>query len=606
MPKTPEEVRSYYQQQLDTYAKNLDQTKKQIRKTALFRISSFLLTVIGIYISSGFGWLPITIVSLVGFGLFVYFVIKHAQLFKQRQWLEAFIKINQTEMELLSGNTDQQPEGKQFITPDHPFIDDLDIFGKRSLFQLINRCATNGGTARLASTLSSPLKNIDQLEQRQNSIKELCGKPEWRQEFQATGELNTEEAHDVDEIKSWAASTKISFQTFFYKLMLILNPVLGFGVIVAIAFNGLGFGFFILFLFVPFAIVGTKIAQINHEHSQLSRRGDLLKRYAELFGLVEKETFESDLLAKAKSQLSSGEHSAKMSLASLSDISAKLDYRLNLLAGLFLNIFFLWDIRQCIRLEKWKANHQKDLNNWFDTLFEIDELNSFAGFAFNHPDSVYPDFSNAAFELTATNAKHPFIATTSSVGNEIHISGWKQFQIITGANMAGKSTYLRTVGINLLLAMTGAPVLADQFTFTPVDLFTGIKTTDSLQDGESYFFAELKRLKYIIDLLADGKQLFIILDEILRGTNSADKQKGSKALISQLVRLGASGMIATHDLSLGELIKSFPENIKNKRFEVEITNDELVFDYQLKDGISQNLNASFLMEKMGIVLGDKS
>jgi len=606
MPKTPEEVRSYYQQQLEAQLRNLDHTKNRIRKTSIFRISSFLLTILGIYISSGFGWIPIAIVTIVGFGLFIYFVIKHAQLFRQRKWLEALVKISRNELELLVGNTDQQVEGKQFITPNHTFIEDLDIFGKRSLFQLINRCATNGGTESLASTLSNPLKDKMQLNQRQFAIKELCGKSEWRQEFQATGELNKEEANDVAEIKRWAASHKDSFQTTFYKVMLILNPLLGFGVVLAIAFNLIGFGFFTLFLILPFVIVGTKIAQINHEHSQLSKRGDVLKRYAELFGLVEKETFKSDLLSKAKSQLSSGEHSAKIAVASLSDISSKLDYRLNLPVALLLNIFFLWDIRQCIRLEKWKSNHQKDLDNWFDTLFEIDELNSFSGFAFNHPNSVYPTFSAAAFELSAINAKHPFIAVNSSVGNEIHISGWKQFHIITGANMAGKSTYLRTVGINLVLAMTGAPVLADQFTFTPVDLFTGIKTTDSLQDGESYFFAELKRLKHIIDLLNDGKQLFIILDEILRGTNSADKQKGSKALISQLVRLGTSGMIATHDLSLGELKKSFPENIQNKRFEVEITNDELVFDYKLKEGISQNLNASFLMEKMGIVLEDES
>ena len=606
MPKTLEEVRSYYQQQLEAQLRNLDHTKNRIRKTSIFRISSFLLTILGIYISSGFGWIPIAIVTIVGFGLFIYFVIKHAQLFRQRKWLEALVKISRNELELLLGNTDQQVEGKQFITPDHAFIEDLDIFGKRSLFQLINRCATNGGTGCLASTLSNPLKDKMQLTQRQFAIKELCEKSEWRQEFQATGELNKEEANDVDEIKKWAASHKDSFQTSFYKVMLILNPLLGFGIVLAIAFNLIGFGFFTLFLILPFVIVGTKIAQINHEHSQLSKRGDVLKRYAELFGLVEKETFKSDLLSKAKSQLSSGEHSAKIAVASLSDISSKLDYRLNLPVALLLNIFFLWDIRQCIRLEKWKSNHQKDLDNWFDTLFEIDELNSFTGFAFNHPNSVYPTFSAAAFELSAINAKHPFIAVNSSIGNEIHISGWEQFHIITGANMAGKSTYLRTVGINLVLAMTGAPVLADQFTFTPVDLFTGIKTTDSLQDGESYFFAELKRLKHIIDLLDDGKQLFIILDEILRGTNSADKQKGSKALISQLVRLGTSGMIATHDLSLGELKKSFPENIQNKRFEVEITNDELVFDYKLKEGISQNLNASFLMEKMGIVLEDEN
>jgi DNA mismatch repair ATPase MutS len=182
------------------------------------------------------------------------------------------------------------------------------------------------------------------------------------------------------------------------------------------------------------------------------------------------------------------------------------------------------------------------------------------------------------------------------------MEGFGQFRIITGANMAGKSTYLRTVGINLVLAMTGSPVLANSFVFSPVDVFTGIKTSDSLQAGESYFFAELKRLKEIIVQLEKGKTLFVILDEILRGTNSADKQKGSKALIRQLIQMKASGLIATHDLALGELADFFPENIKNQRFEVEIENNELKFDYLLKEGISQNLNATSLMKKMGITL----
>jgi DNA mismatch repair ATPase MutS len=255
-----------------------------------------------------------------------------------------------------------------------------------------------------------------------------------------------------------------------------------------------------------------------------------------------------------------------------------------------------------IRLEKWKSRNDRKLEKWFDSLYAVDELNSFAGFAFNHPEVVYPVFSEKDFKLEASGMKHPFIDRRTCVGNDSHIKGWKDFQVITGANMAGKSTYLRTVGINLVLAMTGGPVLAKSFVFKPVDLFTSITTSDSLQDGESYFFAELKRLKQMIDLLENGNKMFIILDEILRGTNSADKRKGSKSLISQLVRLGASGFIATHDLALGELKKEFPEHVENKRFEVEIINDELYFDYKLKEGISQNLNATFLMKKMGITV----
>jgi len=318
--------------------------------------------------------------------------------------------------------------------------------------------------------------------------------------------------------------------------------------------------------------------------------------------MIENESFESDLLNKQKSVISASPKSTQKAIKKLSQILAAFDYRLNIIVGIMLNIFFLWDILQCIRLEKWKHTYGSEMTAAFEALFTFDELNSLAGFAFSRTASVFPEFSNKEFVLKADDAKHPFISEKNNVGNEININGWGKFQIITGANMAGKSTYLRTVGINMVLAMTGAPVLAKSFVMKPVDIFTGIKTTDSLQDGESYFFAELKRLKEIINTLEKGSNLFIILDEILRGTNSKDKHNGSEGLVKQLIKLNASGMIATHDLALGQLEKTFPEQVINKRFEVEIENNELVFDYKLKDGISQNLNATFLMKKMGITV----
>jgi hypothetical protein len=384
--------------------------------------------------------------------------------------------------------------------------------------------------------------------------------------------------------------------------MLFINPIIGFVVLFLIIFGILNPSAFLLFLIIPSALLMPKIGLINKEHMQLSRKSETFEKYAGLLNLVENENFKAQILVDAKNLLISDEHAASKSIGKLANISAAFDYRLNLLVGLLLNIFFLWDIRQAIRLENWKKENSAFVSDWFDKLAQIDELSSFAGFAFNHPTSVYPEFSDAAFVFKANNLKHPFISDEVSVGNDVKFTGWQQFHIVTGANMAGKSTYLRTVGINMVLAMTGCPVLADEFLLTPAELFTGIKTSDSLQDGESYFFAELKRLEMMIRRLEKGEPMFIILDEILRGTNSADKQKGSKALISQLVKLGASGMIATHDLTLGELASVFKDHVINKRFEVETENNELVFDYKLKEGISQNLNASFLMKKMGITM----
>ena len=190
------------------------------------------------------------------------------------------------------------------------------------------------------------------------------------------------------------------------------------------------------------------------------------------------------------------------------------------------------------------------------------------------------------------------------VRNGISIEKRPFFIIITGANMAGKSTYLRTVGINYLLACIGAPVWAKQMEIFPARLITSLRTSDSLTDNESYFFAELKRLKLIIDKLQAGEDLFIILDEILKGTNSVDKQKGSFALIKQFMSMNANGIIATHDLLLSSLANSFPKNIRNYCFEADITNNELTFSYKMRDGVAQNMNACFLMKKMGIAVID--
>lgn len=603
MFKTPENINRFFQQQLLEYNSLLAKTKKRIHQTAWLRISIFVLTVIGIYIGTTLGMWWVIGIGLSGFGIFISLAIKHAKLFKTKQWYQTLHGINQKETLLLQGITEGQNEGKEYLREEHPFTFNLDIFGKRSLFQLIDRSAIQGGRKALSEILNTPLKDKKLLLQRQQAISELKDKPKWRQHFQATGLLSEENKNAVEEIFNWMNSTPQSFNTLFYKVMLVLNPLIGFTIVALIGLGVLNYTTFLLFLVLPFVLVGTKIGGINKEHSLLSKKTGQFQKYAHLFHFIENEKFESDLLTKEKDKLSSESHSAHQGIHQLSKITKAFDYRLNMIVGLFLNIFFLWDILQFIRIENWKKANSQYVKSWFSVLFLFDEINSFSGFAFSHPDAVFPTFS-ADFEIKASDVRHPFIAPKNSVGNDISVTGWSQFNIVTGANMAGKSTYLRTVGINLIMAMTGLPVLAKSFAFQPVDVFTGIKTSDSLQDGESYFFAELKRLKALIDLLESGQQTFIILDEILRGTNSADKQKGSLGLIRQFIRLGASGMIATHDLALGELVKSYPENIQNKRFEVEIENNELVFDYKLKEGISQNLNATFLMKKMGITLED--
>jgi len=592
---------SFFQKQVDDYSAQLFSVKQTIRKTSILRISVFLITVLGIYLASSTnGWMVLGI-SMIGLSFFAFLVIKHVRLFQKKTRLERLLQINKNELLLLVRNTKNQLPGTEYLSVEHPFAVDLDVFGEGSLFQLLDRSATQRGRDLLAEGLLAPDLSSDVILKRQQAIAELQQIPLWRQEFQAIGTAEKTDKLAIDNLLRWSGIETGLWNKPIYKILIVITPLLGLGTVVLINLGILSFGAFLMFLLLPLIVLGSKLSTINREHDLLGKKTELLGKYATLFEKIESQNFHSELLKKEQLNLSTSASPAALAFKQLRAISKAFDYRLNILIGIPLDIFFLWDILQLMRLEKWKKTYGKEMPHWFDALSKVDDLCSFAGFAFQHTEAIFPDLIND-FGLEGKNVKHPFIATQKCVGNPINIQSWAQFQIITGANMAGKSTYLRTIGVNLLLAMCGAPVLADRFVFKPVQLFTGIKTSDSLQDGESYFFAELKRLQEIIQRLEKGEKLFIILDEILRGTNSKDKQKGSRALLRQLIRLGASGLVATHDLALGGLADDFPENIVNKRFEVEIENNQLVFDYQLKEGISQNLNATFLMKKMGITL----
>jgi DNA mismatch repair ATPase MutS len=292
---------------------------------------------------------------------------------------------------------------------------------------------------------------------------------------------------------------------------------------------------------------------------------------------------------------------ASRSIKSLSAILTALDNRLNFVSWALLNGLFIWDILHMVRLESWQKKHSNDVQQWFEVTGEIDVLNCFASFRFNRPDTIFPLITEGSFQVDAKEAGHPLIDPEKRVDNAIRIREG-EFILITGANMAGKSTYLRTIGVNFVLAMAGAPVCADSFSFTPTRIFTSIRTADSLQENESYFYAELKRLKSIIDALKEGDKLFIILDEILKGTNSTDKHAGSEALLKQFLSFKTTGIVATHDVSLGVLQEKYPDNIRNHCFEVDIQGNQLFFDYKLRNGISKNMNATILMREMGITI----
>jgi len=598
--KNRDSIKETYQSRYDRLDLEYEKVKKRIQNISILRISTFLTGVVLIYFASGFSALHVIVVVAVFLPAFIVSVVWHTKSHRKRDELKRLLNINKNELDALDGKYDQFDNGNEFHDDDHHFAGDLDIFGEGSIFQYLNRTSTIIGKTKLAGWFLNPEKDIEVIGSRQKSVNDLNEKLDWRQKFQSVGLWISESKEDKQGILDWF-KLPTDYQKGIFTFLIYTMPVLSTFMLLMLIMDYINFQVFTIYILIPLGIAFSQFRKIQAKHELVSRKSELLRKYSRLIGLIESEDFSSPALTAHQTSLKS-EHNASEAIRKLSKIVNALDARLNIFGWLFLNYFILWDILQARRLEQWRETNRDNVPEWFDALSEFDALNSLGGFAYNHPGFILPQPVRNAFQLEATACGHPLIQPGARVDNPISFSNWGQFVIITGANMAGKSTYLRTVAVNFILAMVGAPVCATEFRFNPALIFTSIRTKDNLLQNESYFFAELKRLKAIIDELEKGNRLFIVLDEILKGTNSKDKQTGSKALLKQLIRYGASGLIATHDLALGGLIDEYPGNIRNMRFEVEIRNDELEFDYKLKDGISRNLNATFLMKKMGITI----
>ena len=596
-----EEKKEIYENLLEKYDKLFGQSRKTGRQLSMLRLAVFLAGIIFIYIFASSGSITgVVFSSVITVFLFIIIVKYHSGIINKKRIYEAFIKVNKDELKALKGETEQFKDGKEFGDPGHPFANDIDIFGKRSLFQFLDRSATHPGYKKLAGRLLDPEMNSETILKRQEAVADLKENLDWRQRFRATGLTIDDDGSGKQRIINWIRQKPL-FGNIIFKILIYVIPPVTVLMSILLSSGYIDFQVFMVWLLVPWGIAGGVSGRTNKKHSLVSKTSEILNNYSLLLAEIESLEIRSSYVNELKMKLMTGKQSACQSIRKLSKILNALDHRMNMIAWAFLNGFFLWDILQMLRLENWQKKNREKAGDWFDVIAEIDALNSLANYYFNNDGYIFPEITDGEFSIKAVNLGHPLINKSQLVGNDVDIKKG-EFIIVTGANMAGKSTYLRTVGVNLVLAMAGAPVCAVSYSFRPVRLFTSIRTSDSLTENESYFYAELKRLKRIIDEIKSGNEIFIILDEILKGTNSKDKHSGSEALLKQLIQYKATGIIATHDVALGTLEKTFSENIKNFCFEVDITDDKLTFDYRLRRGVSQNMNATVLMRQMGITV----
>lgn len=592
-------IRTNYAHRQASYANQAFTLRRRYQQLGLVRLVVFLVGIGILVLIFAQHWLAGT-VGLLALGAGFFRLVRwHQRLQTQATFQENLAQINAAEQEALDYRFSERPDGTEFSDPTHPYAMDLDLFGPHSLFQWINRAQTQIGRQKLANWLTHPLIPSE-IARRQEAITELRQLLDWRQQLTASG-METEDNHQqLRRLYDWLnapADIPPSSQRSF---LLILMPVM---TISAVAGTLPYYPWYVVALCVlpNVLLLRTFRKKVDHIHQQTTQAGKTLDHYARILAQIAKAPdFSASLNGDMRQRIS---EEAVPAVRTLQYRISQLDVRHNIFA-IFLNLLGLWDLQWAYRLEQWKSRQQANLPDWLEVLSAFEALSSLANLWYNNPDWTLPTVHQTA-RLSGLQIGHPLIPPEKRVCNDLEMPTRGHIKLITGSNMAGKSTFLRTAGLNIVLATTGAPVCAQSLKLPILQVYTSMRTQDALHESTSSFYAELKRLKLIIKAVEDGEPVFFLLDEILKGTNSRDRHTGAKALIQQLIDQAGAGLIATHDLELGTLEAKSAGAVENLCMEVQIKEDRLEFDYTLKKGISQSFNATLLMQKMGIRIPER-
>ncbi len=591
----------FYQQRIDALSQTLARLNKRKTYHGWLRLLIVCAGAGAIYFASPNPlWVNVLLVACTG----VIFLIVLKKDLSNRDSIshhEHLLEINKQELLYLNHQYAHQKDGSDFLDDDYSYAGDLDIFGRSSVFQYINRTCSQQGNKLLARWLLNAA-DAPEILARQNAVKELSQQTIWRQELHAHSSTSVISVSGQQSIETWLKESNTFSQSKSWQFIRYIIPALSVTSLLCYVFDLVNTPQFLLLLLF-FAIIASAISRkVNPFYRALNNITAETNTLFNIIACIENSSFHDPLLNSLKKNFHSETKKASEQVAQLNRILNRFDYRLNPIVFIPLNILLLWDLQQILQLEKWKQKNDQELSHWFDAMARFEALSSLGTLSFNHPDWCFPVLNAEQPEFTAMQLSHPLIKPEKSVSNDFSTIGKGKINIVTGSNMAGKSTFLRSVGVNLILAMMGAPVCATKMTISPLKVMTSMRIKDNLEENTSTFYAELKKLKTIIDAVNSRQPVFILLDEILRGTNSLDRHTGSMALIRQLLHHDATGIVATHDLELAGMIKEFPEGIHNYYFDAALDGEELYFDYTLKNGVCKNLNASILMKKIGIEL----
>lgn len=591
---------SFYTKRIKTFTNESEKLKKENRILSFFRLFSAIGAFVFFYSLLSYSPILASSIGIILVISLIYFVRKYNRNSKTIKRLIILIQITENEINCINTrHSDLFYDGEEFSTDNHAYASDLDVFGKHSLFQLINRCVTKTGNNKLADWLSRPSTN-NEITSKQSAIQELSKEIDWRHDLIQYGFTNKLKIDDPNFVIDWGKKASVFQGNKILYIVIIIMPILSLGALIY-SFIGSQIPITIMVL-ASIAIHSYNYSKVALSHEQTSRRSKMLKTYSYIIKQFESKDWSSDKLNNLKKEFASKEKLTSRKITQLSKLIELLDQRLNIAVQLTINLLFFYELHILFRISKWKKQHGNDIEKWFNAISEIEALSSLSNLSFNHEDWCFPSISDNHFELEFEEAGHPMIDEKVRVNNDYNLHGPGTIHIVTGSNMAGKSTFLRTIGVNIVLALSGAPVCAKKMLVSNVEVNTSMRIKDSIEDNESSFYAELKRIQQVIEKVNLKENTLLLLDEILRGTNSKDKHTGSKALIKQLVKHNAVGLVATHDLELSVLEDELPGKVENRFFDIKIDGEELYFDYKVQNGFCKTFNAPILMQKMGIDL----
>ena len=603
MVTTNNKILTAYQEYIDIQQQQIELLSSKLNAISFSRLGAFVLEIliIALMINVGFSWIFGVLIAIPVL-FFALLVKRQAQAQEQLSYAQQLLWVYQNEADQLLHGKNGYSNGEAYGDEAHPYSSDLDVFGPSSLYALINRCNTATGMNLLAQSLKAP-GNIEDIRARQEAVGELNIHIEKTFHFRALLQSHKPDQLEVisgklrNQLQKQLEFTKNKLLRLYVRLIPVVSLLL---FAAAVVFGGLLWKFLILFGLLNAAVTLGFFSRINVLYAGFSGSSASLNDFAAAVKWTEAVSWKSSYI-QGFFDRSATAADVSTQIRKLASIIQSFDARLNIILGGLLNLFFLWDLRHCIKLSDWHQQSSEPLMRGLERINKFEELISLATLHYNRPDWIFPGLETN-FQFQAKGLAHPLIAVESRIANDFNLEANATTDIVTGSNMAGKSTFLRTVGINMVLAFSGAPVCAQELRLSIFNLLSYMRIKDSLNDQTSTFKAELNRLKMILDATASDQTSFVLIDEMLRGTNSKDKYLGSKVFIERLIWQGTPALFATHDLQLSEMAALHPGQIRNFHFDIQINEGEMDFDYKLKQGPCKTFNAALLLKQIGLTL----